>query len=337
MICDPKPFVDNARGVNSVMLKWLDRHQIALYLGSIALGAAIGLLAPGSAAVLEVSIHPVIAVMLFATFLGVPLINVGRAFLDVRFLLTVLVVNFLLVPALVFGLSRFVAGDQALLLGVLLVLLTPCVDYVIVFTGLAGGARARLLAAAPLLMLLQLLFLPAYLWLFAGPETTDLIEVEPFIEAFLFLIVIPLIAAALVQWWARNARPGRAIEAAMAAAMVPLMMATLGVVVGSQIAAVGSKLGQLLAVIPIYVVFAMVMLVVGIFAGRAARLDVASVRALVFSGATRNSLVVLPLALALPAAFALTPLVVVTQTLVELVAMVAFVKLVPRLVPAEPR
>ena len=54
----------------------------------------------------------------------------------------------------------------------------------------------------------------------------------------------------------------------------------------------------------------------------------------VFSGATRNSLVVLPLRLALPAAFDLAPLVVVTQTLVELVAMVVFVRLVPRLLSA---
>jgi ACR3 family arsenite efflux pump ArsB len=53
----------------------------------------------------------------------------------------------------------------------------------------------------------------------------------------------------------------------------------------------------------------------------------------VFSAATRNSLVVLPLALALPAQFALTPLVVVTQTLVELVAMVVLVAVVPRLMP----
>ena len=41
----------------------------------------------------------------------------------------------------------------------------------------------------------------------------------------------------------------------------------------------------------------------------------------------------LPLVLALPAAFDLAPLVVVTQTLVELVAMVVFVRFVPLLVP----
>ena len=52
---------------------------------------------------------------------------------------------------------------------------------------------------------------------------------------------------------------------------------------------------------------------------------------------TRNSLVVLPLALALPAEFALAPAVVVTQTLVELAGMVVLTRVVPGwLVPDTP-
>jgi ACR3 family arsenite efflux pump ArsB len=67
------------------------------------------------------------------------------------------------------------------------------------------------------------------------------------------------------------------------------------------------------------------------------RLDVPSSRALIFTGATRNSLVVLPLALALPDAYAITAVIVVTQTLVELVGMVIYVRAVPRLVPQHPQ
>jgi ACR3 family arsenite efflux pump ArsB len=52
-----------------------------------------------------------------------------------------------------------------------------------------------------------------------------------------------------------------------------------------------------------------------------------------FSVSTRNSLVVLPLALALPAELDIAPLAVVTQTMVELIAMVVLVRLVPRLTP----
>ena len=110
------------------------------------------------------AINPVLGLLLYATFLGIPFASLRRAARDLRFMAAVLVLNFAVVPLVVFGLSRFVAGDQALLVGVLLVLLTPCIDYVIVFTGLAGGASDRLLAAAPVLMLAQMLLLPVYCW-----------------------------------------------------------------------------------------------------------------------------------------------------------------------------
>ena len=69
---------------------------------------------------------------------------------------------------------------------------------------------------------------------------------------------------------------------------------------------------------------------------RTMRLDAGSTTAVVFSGATRNSLVVLPLALALPEALALVALVIVTQTLVELIGMVTYVKALPKLIPNSP-
>ena len=314
----------------------LEHRQVALFLAAIALGAVVGWLAPGTAPALSLAITPVLGLLLFATFLSVPLVDVGRSFRDLRFVGTVLTVNFVVVPVVVFGLSRFVAADRALLLGVLLVLLTPCVDYVIVFTGLAGGARDKLLAATPLLMLLQIVLLPVFLLLFAGPAAVALIEVGPFVEAFLLLIVLPLAAAAAVQFGRRRRRTAssaRAVETVMQALMVPLMMVTLAVVVGSQIAAVGAEASALVAVIPLYVAFLAIMVGVGLVAARLGRLDVPASRALIFSGATRNSLVVLPLALALPATLQLASLAVVTQTLVELVGMVILVRLVPRLVP----
>ena len=114
--------------------------------------------------------------------------------------------------------------------------------------------------------------------------------------------------------------------------MVPLMMLVLAVVIASQIQAVGAQIGALLRVVPVYVAFVLVMVALGMLGARAARLGIPDSRALVFSGVTRNSLVVLPLALALPPTLALVPLVVVTQTLVELVAMVIMVRVVPRLI-----
>ena len=249
-----------------------------------------------------------------------------------------LLATFLVVPTVVFGLSRFVAHDDALLVGVLLVLLAPCVDYVIAFTALAGGAAERLLAAAPLLMLVQLAVLPVLLRAFAGPETVAAVDAGPFVRALVLLILLPLAVAALVQRTARRGASGprraaRAVEEGMAAAMVPLMVVTLFTVVASQIHGVGEQLPALAVVVPLFAAFAAVMVALGVVAARCARLDVLAGRALVFSGVTRNSLVVLPLALSLPASLDPAPLVVVTQTLVELGAMVSLVRLVPRLLP----
>ena len=314
------------------LVAWLEHRQIPLYLAAIAAGAALGLLLP-AAHHLEVAIEPVLALLLFATFLGVPFAAIGRSLRDGRFLAAVGVLNFVVVPLVAYGLSRFVADTPVLLFGVLLVLLTPCIDYVIVFAGLAGGASDRLLAAAPLLMLAQLLLLPLYLLLFLGPSGVAVVEVGPFLRALLLLIVVPLSAAGLVQALARRHVSGRIVESTMLGLMVPLMTATLFTVVASQAGAVGASAGRLLVLVPLYAGFLAVMTALGLGAGRVFRLDVPATRALVFSGATRNSLVVLPLVLALPAAFDLAPLVVVTQTLVELIVMVVFVRLIPRLLP----
>lgn len=315
----------------------LERHQVALYLTGIAAGAVVGWAVPGADA-WAVLVEPVLALLLLATFLAVPFAALGAGLRDGRFLGALLVLNFVVVPAVVFGLSRFVAHDDALLVGVLLVLLAPCVDYVIAFTALAGGAAERLLAAAPLLMLVQLVVLPVLLRVVAGEAAVAAVDVGPFVRALVMLILVPLALAALLQWGAVRGRGGVRDTAAgvvrgFTAAMVPLMVVTLFTVVASQIRGVGERLPALAAVVPLFVAFAAVMVALGVVAARWARLDVPAGRALVFSGVTRNSLVVLPLALALPASLDPAPLVVVTQTLVELGAMVSLVRLVPRLLP----
>lgn len=313
---------------------WLEKFQIPLYLLALAVGVVVGLAAPASAPAFEIAINPVLIVLLYATFLAVPFSAIGVSLRDTNFLLSVVVLNFVLVPIVVFALTRFVASNEAVLVGILLVLLAPCIDYVIVFSGLAGAASERLLAAAPLLMLLQIAFLPLYLWLFVGPDLVKIIDVASFVEAFVLLIALPLTLAAATQWLARRTRLGTRIMDAMAAAMVPIMMATLAVVVASQVDAVRSEASQLIAAVPIFVAFLVVMAVVGLATSRITRQDVPATRALIFSGATRNSLVVLPLALALPPALSLAAVVVVTQTLVELIGMIAYVRIVPRLAPA---
>ena len=321
---------------NSSITETMERHQIAIYLGGLAAGAAVGLAWPAGGPTWEAAIYPVLGALLYATFLQVPFTKLTTAFRDGRFLGAVLLVNFVVVPLVVAALTLVVSLQQAVLLGVLLTLLTPCIDYVIVFSGLAGGDSQRLLAAAPLLMLAQMAALPLFLWLFVGPDLADIVEIGPFVEAFLILIVLPLTLAWATEALSHRHRSGEAISSAMTTAMVPLMTATLFVVVASQFPKITDQTDQVLRVVPIYAAFLVIMALIGLAAAKLLRLDPPRSRALIFSGATRNSLVVLPLALALPDAYAITAVIVVTQTLVELVGMIIYVRLIPRLTPTPP-
>ncbi|MGW6605781.1 arsenic resistance protein [Streptomyces sp. NPDC055036] len=312
----------------------MEQHQVAIYLAAMAVGGLLGWLAPDAGPGLEHAINPVLGALLFVTFLQVPAAELVRSLRDGRFLAAALVVNFVVVPLVVAAMFTFLPAGQAMRVGVLLVLLCPCVDYVIVFSGLAGGSSRRLLAATPLLPVAQMLLLPGFLYLFMGSELADIVEVGPFLEAFAFLIVIQLALAWALQAWAARHPAGQKVSDAATITMVPLMAATLLTVVASPIPKLGDRLGDVVGVIPFYAVFLGVMAFAGKAVARLFHLDTAAGRAIVFTGATRNSLVVLPLALALPDALAVAAVVVVTQTLVEVLGMVAYVRLVPRLVPA---
>ncbi|MDO5076454.1 arsenic resistance protein [Corynebacterium sp.] len=308
---------------------WLERNQVSLYVFAILLGAAVGYVLPGG--MFEAGIQWSLMLLLYATFLAVPFRRLPQAFADVRFMVTLLALNFLAVPGVVFVLTRHIVDDQALLIGVLLVLLTPCVDYVIVFTRLARGNWNKILAATPLLMLLQIVFLPVFLTLFGTAKIIDTIQWGPFIQAFLLLIIVPLLLSIGTQL-AEGNEFAHNTKRLMEALMVPLMMLTLFLVVASQFGAAFAQLDSLLRVIPIYVAFLLIMPVLACIVGKGSGQSASERRALAFSSSTRNSLVVLPLALALPGTLSFAALVVVTQTLVELVGMVTFVRVFPSLI-----
>ncbi|MEU7812734.1 bile acid:sodium symporter [Pseudonocardia sp. NPDC049154] len=312
------------------MVGWLERHQVPLYVAAIAAGVALGLLAPAAGPALAVAVGPVLGALLYVTFLQVPARELARSLRAGRFLAAVLVVDFVVAPLVVAAMTPFLPADVAVRTGVLLVLLAPCVDYVVVFTGLAGGSAGRLLAATPLLLLAQMALLPVLLGLLLGPAAAGAVEPGPFVEAFLGFILLPLALAWLTQGWAARHRGGAVVAGVAGAAMVPLMVATLLLVVASQVPALGGA-GAVLGAVPFYVVFLLVMVPLGALAARLFRLGTADARAVAFTGATRNSLVVLPLALALPAG-PVVAATVVAQTLVEVLGMVVAVRAVPRVV-----
>lgn len=309
--------------------EWIQRNQVGVYAIAVLLAIGIGLGRSHLASVFEQLINPVLAVLLYVTFLEIPFVRIRRAFRNGRFMAAALGMNFLVVPIIVWGLTRFLPQEPVILVGVFMVLLTPCIDYVITFTELAGGDSEQVTAATPALMIVQLLLLPLYMWLFMGRQVAEVIEPGPFIEAFLLIIALPLVLAWLTEMWAERSETGARWQETMGWLPVPMMGLTLLVVIASQLPRVYDSIGQIAAVVPVYVAFLVVMPLLGRLAAGLFRMDVGESRALVFTSVTRNSLVILPLALALPSGYELAPAIVVTQTLVELTGMVVLTRVVP--------
>ena len=312
-----------------------ERHQVGIYFAAVVLAALVALLVPGTAA-LEGGVNPALALMLFVTFLQVPLADLGRAFGRGRFLAALLITNFVVTPLLVAVLVPFLSSDPMVRLGVLLVLLTPCIDYVVTFSHLGRADARLLLAATPTLLVVQMLLLPVYLGLLLGNDAATLVQPRPFVHAFVWLIAVPLALAGLVQLWAARSLAGQRTSAALGLLPVPATALVLFVVVAAVVPQLGSASDAALGVIPFYLTFAVIAPLIGWSISRLFRLDAPAGRAIAFSAGTRNSLVVLPLALAVPGAIPVLPAIVVTQTLVELLSELVYVRFLARLGGIDP-
>ena len=310
----------------------LETQQIPIYFAAVLAALAFGLLASDTARHLEALVTPAIAILMYAMFLQIPFLDLRQGLGNRRFMAALLLANFILVPLLVWALTRGVADHPAILIGALLVLLTPCIDYVVVFTHIGKGDSRLTLAATPVLLLVQLVLLPVYLALILGDNSEVTISIAPFVEAFVLLIMLPMILAVFTSAGARRSRAVSAWNDAWAWMPVPAMALVLVAVIGSQIAVV-RDFDRLLPVIPVYVGFMLLAPLLGLVSARLLRLPVAEARSVTFSAATRNSLVVLPLALALPEDLrGLAAAAVITQTLLELVSELVYIRLIPLLV-----
>ncbi|WP_336764223.1 arsenic resistance protein [Paenibacillus sp. USHLN196] len=311
----------------------VEKQQTWFYVIALFAGAAIGLGNPEWGNALHYTVSPILAVLLYSMFVQIPFLQLKESWSNLRFMGALLVANFIVVPVVVWLLTLVFPQSPDVLIGVYLVLLTPCIDYVIVFTQLGRGNEKLMLAATPLLFVIQMILLPFYLWLLMGAEVAQIMQIGPFVEAFLFLIVIPLLLAVVTQVLSTGKASGERVMKVSAWLPVPMMALALIVVVASQIGKVYSDMAIIVNVIPIYVAFLILMPWISRIIANGFRLNTGAGRALIFSSATRNSLVVLPLALALPPEWAtIAAAVIVTQTMVELAGELIYIRLVPAVI-----
>ncbi|MEX0739425.1 MAG: arsenic resistance protein [Pseudohongiella sp.] len=311
------------------MLDMMEKWQVAFYLAAIAAGLALAEYVPSLPDALTNLLWPILGLLLYVTFTQIPLLGIHNAMRDARFITAALLANFLLLPLLVWGLLFLFPDDPAIRLGVALVLLLPCTDWFVAFVQQGRGDLHQAIAFLPVSLVLQALLLPVYLWLFFGERIVVAAARQEMLLAFVCLIVLPFCLAAFTECWAKG-KPERAgVTRFLATLPVPLLAGVVFVIAATQYELVSSSVHLFGPLLLVFSTFLLLTALLAWLLTRLFRLPVSHGRTLAFSLGTRNSFVVLPLALALPSGYELTAVTIVFQSLVELVGMAIFVWWIP--------
>src|SRR5690625_255837 len=146
---------------------------------------------------------PFLFLMLYGLFLTIPLQQLKKAFLNIKFLGSSTIINFIWTPVLAWGLGSFFLSDYpALWIGFIMLMVTPCTDWYLAFTGIAKGNISLSTSILPVNLILQVVLLPVYLLIFAG--TIETIQISTLIESILIVLVIPFTLAHLTRFLLRN-------------------------------------------------------------------------------------------------------------------------------------
>lgn len=307
----------------------LEKYQVLVYLATIAAGLFLGTALPGRVGVLEAMLWPLLGALLYVTFTQVPLTHLRDAWRDMRFMTAAVVGNFMLLPLLAWGMASLFA-EPAVRLGVLLVLLVPCTDWFITFSHLSGGKAQYAIAFSPISLLFQIALLPFYLWLFLDQSLLVVVVQRELLMAFAGLILLPLLLAFVTQKWTQRSRPRERHIERLGWLPVPLLALVVFVIAVTQVGVVSGSLPVLSKLLFAFTVFLIAAALLASLLARVFELPTAQGRVLAFSLGTRNSFVVLPLALSLPASYELAVVAIVFQSLVELIGMAIFLWWIPQ-------
>ncbi|PTF22300.1 arsenic resistance protein, partial [Staphylococcus cohnii] len=279
----------------------IEKYQIYIYFIALLSGVLVGLISNIFANILESIISASLFLLMFSMFSQIPFFNIKHSLLNIKSILALLISNFIVIPLFVYGLIQlFDISDAPILIGLYLVLLTPCIDYVLVFNALGKGNERLMLFATPLLFICQILLLPLYFTLFLNTDIFSQIDILPFFKSFLMFIIFPLLLALLLQYSSNKSKNINQILKFTSWLPEIFMALVLFSIVGSQINKIIHNLNIVITVIPIYICFLIIAPLIGTLCGKLFKVTQETKRTIAFSSSTRNALVVLPLALGLP-------------------------------------
>lgn len=163
----------------------------------IGLAVILGLLAGQLDAIgkyAEYFIVPFLMVMLFGLFLNIPIRDLLKSFSNLEFFSANLLINFIWTPIFAYVLGYLLLQNQlSLWIGFVMLMVTPCTDWYLIFTGIAKGNTPLSASVLPLNLILQVILLPIYLLLFFGK--TGSVDSGVLFESIILVLLVPFLLA----------------------------------------------------------------------------------------------------------------------------------------------
>lgn len=266
-------------------------------------------------------IMPSLMAMLFLVFLQIPLKDIVKSFNNKKFTIAAICINFIWTPILIFILGMLFLGDKpSLLIGFVMLMVTPCTDWYLIFTGITKGNVALGASILPLNLILQLVLLPIYV-LIIGGSSID-IDVISLLKGVVIGLIIPLILAISFRKIVINKKGKNFFEETIITKACDYQSYFLNIAIIAMFASQGKVLIQhpevlLQLLIPVLLFFA-INLVVGSFTGKYINLTREDSIALNFTTLARNSPIALAIAVATFPDKPLIPLALIIGPLIEL-------------------
>lgn len=175
----------------------ISKLQPVIIIAAALLGLLLGAVTPLGAVSSDL-IEVFLMMLLYILFLSVDLKQIGKAFRNLRFTATAVIINFVFTPVFGYVLGKvFFSGSLDIRIGLLMLLVTPCTDWYLVFTGLSKGNVELGMSILPLNLILQIVLLPVYLLIFIGSEVT--MDVGALLGSVAMVLVIPFVASCITK------------------------------------------------------------------------------------------------------------------------------------------
>lgn len=215
----------------------------------------------------EFLIVPFLVVMLFGLFLNIPIKDLLKSFSKIKFLTANVGINFIWTPLFAYGLGYLLLQDNlSLWIGFVMLMVTPCTDWYIIFTGTAKGNTPLSASVLPLNLILQVILLPIYLLLFFGKTGT--VDSSVLFESIVLVLLIPFVLAQIARYISKQLNKSNFIDNNLLPFFDKSQVVFLGLAIMAMFASQGEYLTNNLEIVLILLIPLLLFFIVNFFFAR---------------------------------------------------------------------